>query len=113
MPTVTFTWQTRMDGRTCKKCIDLNGYQWVFKDEFPDWLDHPKHGIVYAVELDQSCAHGLAVYNCRCRVNIEIDDSDVLEGLNQIKKRKATLDETLDSCKSRIDAFLMLLEAQL
>ena len=110
MPTLTFTWNTFWDNRTCNKCKALQGYVWTFKDEFPQLLEHPKYGVVWDLVADQSRAHGLAVWNCRCHLTIEIDDSDLTKELEIVKRKKKSLDETLASCHNAVQTILSALE---
>lgn len=107
MPTITFTWNTVHDGRTCDKCNELSGYTWYFYDEMPKVLLHPHLGLVWDLVLDQSRAHGYpsrrGYWNCRCYVEWVIDDPDLQEGLEELRVTTEQLD-------GRISKTLMLME---
>jgi hypothetical protein len=46
-------------------------------DEFPSYLQHPQHGLVWYV-WGGSRAHGHQRFNCRCHITAEFDLSDLL-----------------------------------
>ncbi len=80
MATLTITWHSTIDNKTCKVCRALNGYTWIFeagKDEMLDYLLHPTYGRVWSLS-EGSHAHGHTNYNCRCFITSEIKAEDIL-----------------------------------
>jgi len=110
MVTVTYTWRKHARPNSCVKCNSLAGYSWTFENETPTVLIHPQFGIVWDLIIDQSRAHGLQPYNCRCWLTIDINDSDLMEDLDVIDKGLTSLDSNLDSSLNYVTAFLSVLE---
>ena len=95
MPTANITWITNTDGKQCRKCAALNGYEWTFTEEVPAVLIHPNLGVVWNLLSDTSQAHGVAKFNCRCTLLIEFDDSDLVMALDDLERETETLNITL------------------
>ena len=110
MVKVTYTWCKHARPESCVKCNTLEGYQWTFENETPSALIHPQYGIVWDLIADLSRAHGAQPYNCRCWLNIDIDDSDLIEDLNTIDKDLTKLESNLDGALNYIHAFMSVLE---
>lgn len=106
MPTLNITWVANKDGRLCDTCRSLDGYEWVFVDDMPEWLYHPEFGMVWDLLADQSRAHGYGLFNCRCTLNIDVDDTDVLEQLDVLDSQIAGVTDDLDSSLNYVNTFL-------
>lgn len=113
MPTLTFTWNTFWDNRTCKVCASLHGYQWFFYDEMPTVLIHPQHGVVWDLVVDMPRTHGKrgqrGAWNCRCRLIWEINDTDLQDDLLEIRRRTRLLDNRLVATTQFLENFISLL----
>ena len=102
MPSLTITWGGILDARTCRKCIDLiqTKAAWTFqteKDPFPSVLSHPKWGLVWDCNRDQSMAHGGSRHHCRCGLTWVTDDIDLEQAIEKAKQRVAELERILEA----------------
>jgi hypothetical protein len=111
MATITYTWNTFADTRSCKKCLALAGYVWQFKDETPQVLFHPQFGVVYDLAADEPRTHGQGIHNCRCRLLIYVDDSDLTADLDAAISQADGLNNTLRSTLSGVEDFVSLLRS--
>jgi len=113
MPTLTFTWQTTIDNKTCDKCRQLHGYEWFFYDEMPRVLLHPTLGLVWDMVADQSQAHGLPIrrggWRCRCIVTWRINDEDLQDDLLEIRRETRLLEDRLVTTTQFLESFIALL----
>jgi hypothetical protein len=105
MVNVIITWNSQFDGRVCGKCLLLSDYKWTFKETLPSVLVHPTFGVVWDLTVDESRAHGLSSYNCRCFLTYEFDDSDVTQLLNDTIDRKHKLEDNLDVLFNSVSMF--------
>jgi len=80
MTSITLTWHSIIDSRTCPVCKVLNGHTWTFivgKDQFPNMLIANGQNVW---DVHQgSKAHGHSQFNCRCHITSEIDLGDLVE----------------------------------
>ena len=117
MPTLTFTWHTHIDERTCPVCWPLNGYIWIFHitsaDQFPLELRHPNQGLVWDLVADLPMTHGKfsrrGPWNCRCRVSWEINDADLQDDLTQIRQETRLLTTRLRAADRMIELLSVML----
>lgn len=104
MPTITLTWHSVGDDRTCKICKALDNFVWVFetgKNVMTDALFHPTFGIVWSLS-EGSNAHSRGYLsghdnNCRCEIEEQIFLEDVLAKCVFLKE---TITETLSETKA-------------
>jgi hypothetical protein len=85
MVSVSITWKTTKDNRTCPICRAIDGYVFGPYPDVPQELVHPTYGLVWDTQLG-SLAHehqqhrgskyGL-ISMCRCHVEAKIDYSDL------------------------------------
>jgi len=101
-------WNKHDRVESCRKCNALKGYTWTFMNEVPTVLTHPEYGVVWDLRVDQSRAHGLQEHNCRCWLNITVDDSDVYPELDRLDSDTAKLNSDLEDCVEYVKLFLSL-----
>jgi len=102
---LTFIWNATIDARSCNKCKALHGFSWVFRDEIPNFLDHPHFGPVWDLLMDKSMAHGFQEFNCRCEVIITINDSDMNGLFKDVITDKHGLEGTIEDVLISIRTF--------
>ena len=102
-----FTWQTTHTATTCQRCKALDGYEWVFTDEVPLALYHPQFGYVWDIMADHSLAHGPLTYNCRCTLDVFIDDTDLTADLALIAE---DTDELADTVHNQLNLVMTVLK---
>ena len=105
MVDVTVTWNSQFDARVCNKCLMLRDYKWTFKETLPSVLIHPAFGLVWDLTVDQSRAHGLRSYNCRCFLTYEFDDSDIGKLMDETIDRKHKFEDNLDVLFDSVSMF--------
>ena len=84
MASLSLTWHALHDGhKICPVCLDMDGYTWTFevgKDEFPDQLVHPAHGLVWdKVSGSMAHEHGVFYGACKCGFTFECELQDLLQ----------------------------------
>ena len=87
---ISITWHTRHDNNVCPICREIDNYTWTFTvggGGVPDFLEHPKYGVVWSVSQGSS-AHSKAfhVMGCRCNIDWAISFGELVDQMRQLEE---------------------------